>query len=80
MEKKKAIIRPASSGQKGRKNLPGKRCMKTLTILSKELKTKLHLHTISAQASGPCSWIYHSQEINQTWNIYQYETKMLLNK
>lgn len=46
-------------------NLPGKRCMKTLTILSKELKTKLHLHTISAQARGPCSWVYQSQYLYQ---------------
>jgi hypothetical protein len=33
--------------------LPGKRWRRTPTILSKELKTKLHRHTINAQANGP---------------------------
>lgn len=40
-----------------RTNLPGKRCMRTLTILSSELKTKLQRQTISAHANGPCRHI-----------------------
>jgi hypothetical protein len=35
-------------------HLPGKRCIRTLTSLSNEPKTKLQRHTINAQASGPC--------------------------
>lgn len=42
-------------------DLPGNRCMKTLTILSIELKTKLHLQTISAHANGPCCKYYMIQ-------------------
>lgn len=35
--------------------VPGNRCIKTLTILSMELKTKLQRQTISAHAKGPCA-------------------------
>ena len=37
-------------------NSPGKRCIRTLTILSTELKTRLQRQTISAHANGPCRW------------------------
>lgn len=42
-------------------SLPGKRWIRTLTILSTELKTKLQRQTIKAHAKGPCksSWIRH---------------------
>ena len=36
-------------------SLPGKRWIRTLTILSKELKTKLQRQTIKAHANGPCN-------------------------
>lgn len=36
---------------------PGSRWIRTLTILSMELKTRLHRHTISAHAKGPCTSI-----------------------
>ena len=36
-----------------RYNSPGKRCIRTLTILSTELNTKLQRQTINAQANGP---------------------------
>lgn len=51
--------------KKIRSNSPGKRCIRTLTILSTELKTKLQRQTINAHANGPCSTIEMSQEIGQ---------------
>lgn len=46
---------------RGWSNLPGKRWIRTLTILSRELKTKLQRQTIKAHANGPwkCTWISH---------------------
>lgn len=46
-----------------RTNSPGKRCMRTLTILSSELKTKLQRQTISAHANGPCRHIWKSRQL-----------------
>jgi hypothetical protein len=34
---------------------PGSKWIRTPTILSMELKTRLHRHTISAHANGPCT-------------------------
>jgi hypothetical protein len=45
-------------------HLPGKRCIRTLTSLSNELKTKLQRHTINAQASGPCEDL---KWLNTSW-------------
>lgn len=50
--------------------LPGSRWMRTLTILSKELKTRLQRQTISAHASGPCTehhtiWCKHDLPFHQ---------------
>jgi hypothetical protein len=36
-----------------RYNIPGKRWIRTLTILSSELNTKLQRQTINAHANGP---------------------------
>lgn len=46
-----------------RTNSPGKRCMRTLTSLSSELKTKLQRQTISAHANGPCRHIRKSRQL-----------------
>lgn len=43
-------------------NSPGKRCIRTLTILSSELKTKLQRQTINAHANGPCNTIKISRK------------------
>lgn len=43
-----------------RSNSPGNRCIRTLTILSTELNTKLQRQTINAQANGPYSSIQQS--------------------
>lgn len=40
--------------------------MKTLTILSTELKTKLQRQIISAHANGPCSQVYKTKKI-ESW-------------
>jgi hypothetical protein len=38
-----------------RYNIPGKRWIRTLMILSTELNTKLQRQTIKAHANGPCN-------------------------
>lgn len=51
--------------QKRMRYSPGKRCMRTLTNLSTELKTKLQRQTINAHASGPCIQIKWGQIIKK---------------
>lgn len=68
LSQKKIIIQNCFKGTskqnvRKRTDSPGKRCMRTLTILSRELNTKLQRQTINAHANGPCLCIWNSQQL-----------------